>query len=68
MPPLRSIAAIAAFFSNFFFPASAFGTNEAMTMATMAKITKTLKYFIVTGFVCSVYVSNNDEICSFEFD
>jgi hypothetical protein len=48
LPPFSSNAAIAAFFSIFFLPASApFGMKAAMTIATTAKTTKTLKYFIV---------------------
>lgn len=49
LPPLSNNAAMAAFLRIFFFaPASApFGTKAAITIATMAKMAKTLKYFIL---------------------
>lgn len=48
LPPLRSIAATAAFLRSFFLPASApFGMNAAMTMATTAKMAKNFEKCIV---------------------
>lgn len=48
LPPLSNKAAIAAFLSSFFLPASApFGIKAARTMATTAKMAKILRNFIL---------------------